>query len=343
MSRYLFIDLAKGIAIICVVFDHAAYRTGASYLYNSVMIVSEVAIAVAMPFFFMISAVFLKRRFENENFSDIVFLKKITSSILIPFYTLSFLFLFMNLVIPKSSNAPDAKEMVKSLLVMQSNRDIMPSGVLWFLFVLFVFALCTYIFIKILKVNPFILFVMTVLLKIFAYYFDHNYFFAINKISQFYVYYVAGYLLSEYIVSAEMFRSNLFLLSLFVCATIFYIYLLQDRPAFFTGTGLSIWGISSSLLLLGCCYKIQNHFHAKPFSKLLQLCGENSILIYVFHTSTFVMVIKIIHYMNLSSNFLGFVVVLLSGVALPFVYGWILSYNATLYNLFLGRSGFLQK
>ena len=154
----------------------------------------------------MVSAVFLRRRLEDINFSKISFLRKITSSILKPFYTISVLFFLVNLVAPKSLGLPNAKEMIIAMLIQQSNGKMMPSGILWFLFVLFAFALMTFVFVKILKTNIYLLFILSVLLHFSnSYFFKQTYYFAINKIALFYVFYVAGYILSEHITKAKNF------------------------------------------------------------------------------------------------------------------------------------------
>lgn len=128
----------------------------------------------------------------------------------------------------------------------------------------------------------------------------------------------------------------MFIIAILVCwITAFYFNLIvQDQyiPA------LGIVGICGSLFVLGVSYKINKMFSSNLVLNFLRFCGINSILIYVFHLPTFLIIKKIIDYVNFPSSFWGFVIICFSGIFFPLGYGKILSYNASIYKLLLGRN-----
>lgn len=79
----------------------------------------------------MISASFQKRRLEVPNFNHKNYLKKILLFLLVPFYSLSLLFMLVNLMLKNYIHSSEIK-MLFALLFQQSNGNWLPSGVLWF-------------------------------------------------------------------------------------------------------------------------------------------------------------------------------------------------------------------
>lgn len=342
MTRYIFIDIAKGIGIVLVVFGHAAATADKSfYYYEPLIITSKMIFSFIMPFFFMISAVFLRHRLERINISTKEFLKKITLSILVPFYSLNLLFFFVNYFAQNHLDVPTAEKMIKALLLMQIDPAMLPSGILWFLFVLFMFTLCTVIFIKLMKVNLYVLVLFSIILRIFDYYFAQNTLLAINKISHYYIYYMAGYMLSEKIKNGSIFKSKAVLLSLCVC-WLFSLYLKHSSVTLEYVdniiNGFGIVGLSGSLFLSSLSYYIYSKSSFNTILKFLSFCGANSILIYVFHLPTFYIIRGIAIYLNLSGSLSAFILVILCGVLFPLIYGKLLSCNVFVYKTLLGRN-----
>ncbi len=342
MERQYSIDIAKGITIICVVIFHASASTDPTFYYfNYLIIPTKLLDSFIMPLFFMVSAALLRLRLERDNFSAIEFLKKITASILIPFYTLSFLFFMINILAPKSLNPPTAREMIKAVLYMQTKWDSMPSGVLWFLFVLFAFNLFTFIFVRVLNINIYLLLTMSALLKLTSlYYLKETYYFAISYMAPYYIYFVAGYILSRHIYTARNIGKTKFVVIFLICWLISFYLSLNMKPDIIhillviSGSG----GICSTLFILGLSYKIYNPLsHSKPL-RFLRFCGTNSILIYVFHTPTFLIMRRVEQYFNIYGSLWGFIATIFAGIFFPLIYGKILSYHAATYKLLLGRS-----
>lgn len=342
MTRYRFIDVARGLAIICVVVGHVSARMAPGYDEAHLEVVASLVFSFAMPFFFMVSAVFNRKRVENADLSGGEFVKIACSSVLKPFYTLSALFLLINLAAPKSLGLPGIREMARALIIEQSSGSL-PSTVLWFLFVLFVFSLGTFVFVRLLKINVYYIVAVAILLKIFASALQDNHVLAIGKIAYFYVYYMVGYALSGMILSARVLQRW----ALIAVCFLYWIFTAGRRdlwhlpysPVYEWITGFhALIGISGSFFLLGVSSRIDRRFPSGAGTEFLRYCGRNSMLIYVFHAPTAMAFQEFNAHFGLSSNSAGYVILCLTGIFLPLLYGKILSYSKPVYGFFLGRS-----
>ena len=139
-SRLSYLDLSKGIGIFFVVLVHALYSSDTGTQQWS-LYAQEVILAFVMPLFFMISGALQGRKLRSPSFCDRAYLKKLVTAILIPFYALSLLFAGLNIVFLGGSEGPNFFQMLRGMLIEQSNSALMPSGVLWYLFVLFMLGL----------------------------------------------------------------------------------------------------------------------------------------------------------------------------------------------------------
>ena len=129
------LDLAKGITIIIVVYGHAINQFKGTLFYaEHLQLQSKIIFLWVMPLFFIIAASFQRIRLESLNFKHKTYLKKITKSILLPFYSLSLVFLCINVSLKNYLDTPSVRDMLYALFLQQSNGDLMPSGVLYFLF-----------------------------------------------------------------------------------------------------------------------------------------------------------------------------------------------------------------
>ena len=343
MSRYLFIDLAKGIGIILVVIGHAiAVMDPGLYYTEYFNLFKKLTFSFVMHFFFMVSALFFRRSLENANYSNLTISNKILSSRLKPYYTLSLLFLIINVFSPKSIGLPSLQEMIIGLTVMQSNPSIAPSLGLWFLFVLFVFSFCTFVFVRILKINIYAIFALSILLKTFSLYFNDTYFFSMNKISSFYLFFMYGYLLSNQISSAKIFKKNIYVVSFFlswiVIFSVQYFSLINNAYIDRTMLSFGIGSFFGTLFLIGFSYKIQNIFPSNKLIKFLRSCGTNSLFIYVFHAPTIFILKKVLSLANMTIDFAGLLFIIAAGISLPLLYRKILSCNTRIYSILFGHN-----
>ena len=215
-SRKQHIDLAKGIAIILVVYGHAAAQMIDTDFYaQHLEVQAKMIFGFVMPLFFIISGALQRSRLESKQFSHYTYLVKIIISILLPFFSLSFIFLILNVALNKYINSPSIKDMICALLFMQSNGDLMPSGVLWYLFTLFCFAFFTYIWVGLFKIGSLYLVVFALMLRIIHFsFFKEVHYFAIDKLSFFFLYYILGYIIFQYIVNCQVIAKQK---NIFVC------------------------------------------------------------------------------------------------------------------------------
>lgn len=342
MTRHDFIDTARGLAIICVVVGHLSARMDPAYYRAHLEVVNSLAFSFAMPFFFMVSAAFNRTRVENAGLSGGAFVKSIAASVCKPFYTLNLLFLVVNIAAPRSLGLPDVTDMARALLIEQSS-DSLPSGVLWFLFVLFLFSLGTFVLLRYARLNVYVLLAVAVVLRIFATPLKDTHFFAVDKISYFFIYYMAGYALSGFIRDTKAIQSR----ALIAICSLYWLFAAGRRdlwhlsfsPIYQWITGYhALIGISGSLALLGIAGRIDGRFPSGAGTRFLRYCGMNSIVIYVFHTPTALAIEQFNARVGLSSNPAGYALLCLAGIFLPLLFGRILSRTPVLYRTLLGRA-----
>jgi len=235
-------------------------------------------------------------------------------------------------------NLPSAKEMITALAIMQGDGVNMPMGVLWFLFVLFVYLLVTYFFIKIVKINAYGILVLSIILLFVAHFFKDNYYFAMNKITPFYFYFIVGYILSDSITTGRIFTNNLIIVYFIFFSIPLYIeHHASNTYIVWSMERTGIRSLAGSLFLTGLCYKIQHVLNDAKITKYLRYCGVNSIIIYVFHTPTMFVMHKFLSHTSLAHSLSEFLLIVLTGCLFPVIYGKVLSYHPVSYRLLLGR------
>ena len=344
-SRKSYIDIAKGVGIILIVYGHAAAQMNNSTFYEEHLSVqSKIIFSFAIPLFFIISASFQRTQLESSEFNFKKYFKKISTRTIVPFYSLSLCFLVINLAMGNFIDSPTLSEMTISLLYQQSNSSIMPSGVLWFLFVLYIFNITTYIFTKKLNINIIHLVILSIVIRYISYnYLSSTYYFAIDKITHFFIFYTVRFYIHNLLILKPIFDwGHIFILLCLYLLTIYIIpslemfspamtYLIQANEIF----GLS--GIIGSFLVIGLSYKLSRSSCGKMFLSFLLTCGYGSILIYVFHMPTFTLFKMIASSINLEPGYTKQFLLFLPGVAFPLFYGKILRHNPLLSKILIGR------
>lgn len=337
-NRLLSLDFTRGVAIILVVWAHADIDVLEPAFYaQNLELVHRIIYSFHLALFFIISAALLKKsiEFHQSNFSGL--LKKITKNILIPFYSLGIAFLIIRLLTPNSviSNI-SAGEMIKALFINQFDIANLPSGVLWFLFSLFIFAILVYILVETFKINPYVVLTISFLLNFFHPYFNINYF-GFMTIPLFFIYYAVGYIYSSWVIEPKFKNPWLLFPVLFLTWFLSFTYLI----AFNLPLSNIICGIAASFLIIGLSMQIQHSTNNK-FLKFIYICGSNSIIIYIFHTSFFVLIKKALEYINLTGSYFGFGIAVAGGVILPLLLGIFLS-NFRIHSVLLGRAFYKYK
>lgn len=341
-NRTDYIDIAKGIAIIIVVYGHAAAQFKGSLFYEEhLSFQCRVIFSFVMPIFFMISGAFQKSRLESPNFSHKNYLNKISRSILLPFYSLSIVYLVINLSLQNIINSPSLEDMTYALLIQQSNGDLLPSGVLWFLFTLFALSFITYISFKIIRINPLILICCAIILKSDLNIYHEYHYFAFDKISDFFIFYLFGYYFSEIVIKRPIYKIKY--LSVILLLYISLLVIPSNLNPFISLahkviSPLGIFGILGSLFVIGVSYNLSTKFEKGIVLKILIYYGGYSMMVYVFHMPTFVIFNKIATIFNIAPNYQKQLILFLPGILLPLVYGKLIAYNKVLYKTLLGRN-----
>ena len=343
-KRLSHIDLAKGLCIILVVYGHAAvHYKGYPVWDNFLSITNPVIWSFAMPMFFIISGCFQRTRLENPDISNKDYFVRATRSLLLPFYSLSFVYLLVNLTLGRFTHAPSLGKMLYALVLEQSNGKLLPSGVLWFLFTLYSIQILTFLHIRVLKLNILYLMVVAILLKSDLNIFSAYHYFAFHKISIYFIYYVLGYYFST-LIREKPFQGKKDLLILFG------LYIVTFGSQFVADYhGLLLWiskaslamglpGIFFSLFFLGVCYWVTQNYSQVRLTKILIYYGTYSIIVYVFHMPTFTVFKNLSPLVIQTPNYLSFLSIFIPGITLPFIYGKILSLNKTAYKLLIGRT-----
>ena len=208
-KRLVSLDFAKGVAIILVVWGHADIRMDPMFYEQYLETINTIIFSFHMPLFFMISAALMQRTIDDDDLKGLDYLKKISSNILIPYFSLNFLFGVIKLLTPRSLyNVPSAREMITAVLIKPSSVDSLPSGPLWFLFTLYSAALITYFLVKKLKIGKYNLLIISVLLALSYPVFHDVDLLGLRRFVYNFEFFVFGYILSDPIMHSRLKRFN---------------------------------------------------------------------------------------------------------------------------------------
>lgn len=342
-TRTSHIDIAKGIGIILVVYGHAAavWKDTPFYVENF-RATNMVIFSVVMPFFFMVSGAFHRGRLEAKDFAHKKLLIKITQTLLLPFYSLSAVFLILNLSLQKYVPSYSWEEMIFSMLFQQSS-DSLPSGVLWFLYTLFSLSLSTYILVKLCRVPPFLLLLFAIFLRSELNPLRESMYFGFNHYSINYVYFVFGYAFRDFFLAMQFysFRNFVIIFIGYACLLTMAIYKVEPefiKPVMDIISLFGVSGILGALLILLLSKFMESKKCFRIITTILAYYGTFSILVYVFHMPTFTVMKKIKSFISIEHIYMQMLLLFIPGIVLPLIYGKVLSMNTTVYRFLLGRN-----
>jgi fucose 4-O-acetylase-like acetyltransferase len=337
-SRSSHLDVAKGITIIAVAYGHAAVLMMAYPFYTKALAVqSEIIFSFAMPLFFLISGAFQHIRLAAHNFDSRRYLVKIVTSLLVPFYALGALFLIANLLLGRLVSAPSFSSMLTSLLIKQSNGSMLPSVVLWFLFVLFVFHFITFIAVKQLRLPLASLVPVAMLLRLRFDWLDPTVL-GNDKIADYFLFYLLGYLCYRKVVDRPI--SNPIALITFAATYIACFALGALEPHGPVALFMKPFGIPElalTLLTIGVSAQLAQHLPTGWLVNGLAYFGAFSILVYVFHMPIMTIFRAIAVALALPTNYIMLFFLFIPGALLPLLVGRVLARNKPFYKLLLGR------
>jgi fucose 4-O-acetylase-like acetyltransferase len=323
------LDIARGIAIILVVWGHADRRMDPAFYHANLELTGEVIYAFHVALLFIISGALLRGMVERNDLSHI--LSRITRSTLVPFLSLSSAFMVLNLLVPKGLLAtPTLLEMLQGIFLYQSS-EWAPSGVLWFLFVVFTGTALTAVLYKYLRLSFVQVLVVAVVIKLCSPLVEDVHFWAVGKFARNYVFLVFGIFLADRIKDDRFESRDLVIMCGAVVAFIpFFLAMNTFKPFFQLMTGML--GSLAVLKLSAMAVKFK-----LPLLKFFKYCGVNSILIFVFHMPFFTLVRPVILKLGLQHSFFGFGIWVFLGCLLPLAMGLALQQIPVIYALLLGR------
>lgn len=332
-KRILPLDFARGLSIILVVWAHFDLRMDRDFCMKYLYLPHEIIYSFHIPLLFMVSATLFRKNLERYKYDFPGYLKRIALRTLVPFYTLGLLFMAIHLVTPDSIYAsPTVADMIQGMFYIQSGGEILPSGVLWFLFTLFSFALAAYVLLNILTLDHRIALLIALAIKLTQPWFSGVYILGADRFVSNFIFYMAGIVLAGFIVHQRQGPN----IPLLVIAPLTWL----GSFALYLNTHGAIWdalaGVAASLLVLELSFMIPPR-EDNPLLNSMYICGKNAILIFVFHMPACVLVRKIVFAAGLSNSWLGFLTLVVAGVVVPLLIGRVLSRNQTVYGVLLGR------
>jgi fucose 4-O-acetylase-like acetyltransferase len=339
-SRSSHLDVAKGIAIIAVTYGHAAVLMMGYPIYGQQLGVQNIIIfSLVMPIFFLISGAFQRVRLDAPHFNAKTYLGKITTSLLIPFYALCFFFMVPNLILGARVYAPSLQQMLFAMFVQQTNGTYLPSVVLWFLFVLFVFHLLSFLAVKVLRVNVIVLILIAMLLRPRYPAIENWILFGFDKLCDYFLFYLLGFAFYKRVIDKPISspQALLALAAVYLGALFFEV----NRPDGLVVALLKPFGIfelSFCLLTIGISYSLTTQFRDHPVVKSLAYFGAYSILVYVFHMPTMTIVKAIALRLGVTPDYSLLVFMFIPGLLVPLLAGKLLATNRPVYKTLLGRN-----
>lgn len=328
-------DIAKGIAIILVVFGHAlqgirdSQGVSATSAYSSIFYVCSIIYTFHMPLFFFVSGIFVAS-WSRRKFSVAVMQK--VKTLVIPYFIWTIITgSFMQLASHYTNNGLGFKQVLLSWWV--------PFSEYWFLYVLFFTFLIYYLFVNFAK-NGLVVLLVTAFVLYFLIPVTPK-FWIVNFIEQYLIFFVLGSCLSKSILSAHevLFSTRSLYMSsiLFAILTIVWMFLFAANesatPAIYYKLLMAFSGIWMTLSISNGIDKSLTRV-----SHFFNQAGKDSMAIYVMHllplAGSRIVVIKLMHLTNL-----WVIVFLITIISLLtcYVFSWIIN-NLKLDQFFFGRT-----
>ncbi|EPY7114592.1 acyltransferase family protein [Klebsiella variicola] len=320
VMRETWVDYAKGIGIILVVFGHANRGLYSSGIYISPEIyhyLDNIIYSFHMPLFFFLSGLFFVSSIKNK--SKGIFLWGKVKNVIYPYVVWSLIQGGVEVFFSKYTNA---KTSISEVLLF----PIYPRAQFWFLYALFmIFVICTIIYHKkyFLKVLP-VFFLVSFVIYVYSGDFGNG--FNFNYVSQNIVFFFLGCIFSKYYQLLMKILTNK---SFAVLTCLFflmeYLYFIQCKNNYlplnlYTAfiAFISIAWVSNASILLSC-------FNLRWLEKI----GKLSLIIYLVHilaaSGTRIILSKIFH---VESWFVHVLLGTFIGVTAPLIfYKLVIRYN----------------
>ncbi len=273
-SRLEWVDYAKGIAIILVVYRHALYgiKFSGIEVKDWLMNANEIVYSFRMPLFFILSGFFVAKSISKRN-SFKTFTKYKFSTILYPYFIWGIIQITIQIVLTNYTNSSRTIHDFISLFLHPRAIDQ-----LWYLYALFNVSILFFIIYSILKLNNYwmillslILFGLSVFVTKYGLLHDSAYFL---------LFFVLGHLTQNLFTQEKNYRFFYSYKPLLLVTPIFFLsqyYWLNNRE-------MNIY-FFAAIALIGVLFTFMLSIilHKHKYLKILSLIGKHSLQIYLMH------------------------------------------------------------
>jgi fucose 4-O-acetylase-like acetyltransferase len=274
-QRYAWVDYAKGIAIILVVYRHLAYGLVAKgiELSSAILSANDMLYSFRMPLFFLLSGVFFERSLKKRG--DISFVFNKINTLLYPYLLWAVIQLTLQMMFPSYTNSQRSVADYLNIFLQPRTLDQ-----LWYLFALFNVTIFYFLINTIIKGNKYVHLTVgliflgcSTIVREYSIIYDimlHYIFFAIGDFS--------SRLFFQDNVQQRLAEASYLCLSFFVFIGLQFLYLYhQDMNMF----------LYLVIALNGCLFIIQlsSYLAAKDKLRFLRIIGNNSLYIYLLHVT----------------------------------------------------------
>jgi fucose 4-O-acetylase-like acetyltransferase len=332
-SRLHFLDYARGCAIISVLCYHIFHAMDKQFLQKMNIVADILSTTSYLPMFFIISGTLCGKTINNKLNTTTICISKFAKYSLLPFFSLSILFFILHAIGSHySNNFKSINSMTTALTTLTISQDL-PSGVLWFLFTLFLCYMTAILWNRYLKVNLAILLLFSFIIKIFEGFFYNIKFLSIDGYVESLCYFVFGLYFSQKLLNLHGSLRSITLYSV--------TYIILISGSFYYGNNGKLFLLLSSFigpLSVLLIFRRLEIFHNNIALKIIEFIGINSLVIYAFHSSCFKFISPMIYRMGLENSYTGFLLSLIAGIVCPLLIGELLSRFPRFYKILLFRT-----
>ncbi|WP_459878751.1 acyltransferase family protein [Desulfothermus naphthae] len=292
-ARIKWVDYAKGITIILVIYHHVIRGLVDSKLPVNIFFFNFsnfLISSIEMPLFFMVSGFFVK--FSIKRYGSKIIINKLRT-LMYPYLIWSWILISLRILMSKYINHKGVVHDYLSIFYL-------PYDIYWFLYVLFLCFLLYFLLNKFISERGQLFF--SILFYCIQLY--HNFYFLSDLVMKYFVFFVLGAVSFEHIqsvllkiISIKMFFYVIILFIIIIFFTYFYVY--QQKIYIFFDEKLNIYNFIIGIIGIILISLISNLLYNYNKLKILSYIGENTLYIYVSHTiftaSTRIFLIKILN------------------------------------------------
>lgn len=272
-GRFSWVDIAKGIAIILVVYRHVLIGIKRSGLVVEpyLLQINEMVYSFRMPLFFILSGFFFARSAAKRGRGEFVTYK--LSSLVYPYLVWAVIQVSIQILLSDYTNANRGLKDYLYILIQPRAIDQ-----LWFLFALFNVTLFIFLLREILKVNRWVVLGIS-LVAVYGSTFVKNYS-LIHDLLFYMPYFVIGDLVSEEVLSPEFQRRLSSMAGLLIMLPIFAF----SQWYWLNHPDINVYGFGAvaafgSFFIIAVALRIGG----QNWTKILALVGKHSLQVYLAH------------------------------------------------------------